>query len=132
MRCLGGVPSIEVTFCPAGRLHSAKSIPHIIAASYHGRCKASAPFLIGNSRANVYRARTGIGGCLDDTLGGCHEPIVMISTVATAVLLGIGFPGAVLAQASKEHVGTWALVSTDTDIRMGGGFRHLVVRQRES
>ena len=39
---------------------------------------------------------------------------LMISTVATAVLLGIGFPGAVLAQASKEHVGTWALVSTDT------------------
>src|SRR5262245_9224863 len=41
---------------------------------------------------------------------------LMISTltVATATLLGIGFPGAVLAQAGKEYVGTWALVSSDT------------------
>jgi Lipocalin-like domain len=43
---------------------------------------------------------------------------LMISTptMATAALLcsGIAFSGTVLAQTGKEHVGTWALVSTDT------------------
>jgi lipocalin-like protein len=43
---------------------------------------------------------------------------LMISTLtmATAVLLclGIALPGVVIAQTVKEHVGTWALVSSDT------------------
>src|SRR5438105_15413109 len=43
---------------------------------------------------------------------------LMISTLkmATAALLclGIALPGAVVAQTAKEHVGTWALISSDT------------------
>ena len=43
---------------------------------------------------------------------------LMISwlTMATSALLclGIALPGAVVAQTAKEHVGTWALVSSDT------------------
>jgi Lipocalin-like domain len=43
---------------------------------------------------------------------------LMISklTVAATVLLclGVALSGAVIAQTAKEHVGTWALVSTDT------------------
>ena len=40
--------------------------------------------------------------------------MISMPTMATAALLGIALSGAVLAQASKEHVGTWALVSSDT------------------
>ena len=36
-----------------------------------------------------------------------------LSTMAL-LCLGIALPGAVVAQTAKEHVGTWALVSSDT------------------
>ena len=43
---------------------------------------------------------------------------LMISTVtmtaAGLLCSGIALPGAVVAQTAKEHVGTWALVSSDT------------------
>ena len=42
--------------------------------------------------------------------------IISTLTMATAALLclGIALPGVVVAQTAKEHVGTWALVSSDT------------------